>query len=271
MKISVKNGVKFLTFSLFENKEIVAAVSCRVGGISDYPFTSLNTGLTTGEKEDTVLANRKLFLDTVGIPCEDIVSSFQVHGTHVEDVGTMDKGRGALSASTSIEKTDGLITKDKNVPLTMKFADCTPLFFYDPVKEVIALSHGGWRGTAGNIAGKTIEKMVKEYGCKAKNILCAIGPTISKNNFEVGPEVVEAMAPLFTEEEMKELATAKSNGKFYFDLPKANLLLMRKAGILAKNIEDCGLCTYERNDLFFSYRKEHGNTGRHMAVLSMKG
>ena len=270
MTIVQKEGISFLTFSIYNGLPVTAAVSCRNGGVSRPPFTSLNMGLHVGDDSRSVDENRKRYFHALAIPERDLINCMQVHGTHIEAVGRKDRGRGAFSLNTAIPDTDGLVTDEKDVPLTMNYADCTPLFFYDPVKEVIGLSHGGWRGTAGNIAGKTVDLMVSRFGCERKDIRGAIGPAIGLQRFEVGKEVIDAMAAIFTEEELASLYEKKENGKYLFGLAEANHVLMKKAGLLEDHVEDCHMCTWDENDLFYSYRKEGGHTGRHMAVLMMK-
>ena len=111
--------------------------------------------------------------------------------------------------------------------------------------------------------------MEKNYGSKREDILCAIGPAIGLECFEVGEEVVEEFYKLFNEKEISRLSIKKANGKYLFDLHNANRRLLEKAGIPAGHIEDCGLCTYCHDDLFYSYRKSGGKTGRHMAVMAL--
>lgn len=270
MHILTKEGISFLTFDLYETYPIRAAISARLGGVSAAPFTSLNMGLHVGDVPQAVVTNRQRFFHALGSDASRLINCSQVHGTHIEVVGKADCGRGADSLETAIPACDGLITAEKGVPITMNYADCTPLFFYDPKKEVIALSHGGWRGTAGNIARKTIEKMESEFQCSRDNILCAIGPAIGKDAFEVGGEVIEAFAALFSETQLSTLCQKKENGKYLFDLHGANRELMQAAGIPEQHIEDCGICTFSHDDLFYSYRKSGGNTGRHLAVMEMK-
>ena len=77
-----------------------------------------------------------------------------------------------------------MITKVKNLPLVTHFADCVPLFFYDPVQQVVATSHSGWRGTVGKIGKVTVERMQEAFGCKPEDILCGIGPSICKHCYE---------------------------------------------------------------------------------------
>ena len=269
MPIITKEEISFLTFDIYEKYPLLAAVSTRLGGISEAPFSSLNMGLHVGDVPAAVVKNRRHFFHALGSEASRLVNCNQVHGTHIEVVGKADCGRGAESVETAIPACDGLITAEKRVPITMNYADCTPLFFYDPKKEVIALSHGGWRGTAGNIAGKTIEKMEKEFQCARDHILCAIGPAIGKEAFEVGGEVIEVFQTLFSDTMLAALCQKKENGKYLFDLHGANRELMKAAGIPEDHIEDCGICTFSRDDLFYSYRKSGGKTGRHMAVMEL--
>lgn len=270
MTLQHKGDITFLTFSIFEGLSVKAAVSCRRGGVSKPPFSSLNMGLHVGDRREDVLENRKRYCRALGIDEAMLINCSQVHGTHIEIVSEEDRGRGAFSLDTAIPDTDGLITASPKVPLTMNYADCTPLFFYDPVKKVCALSHGGWRGTAGDIAGKTVSLMAEKYHSRREDILGAIGPAIGLHDFEVGEEVILAMKPLFSEEEWPSLYRRKENGKYLFGLAEANHCLMKKAGLLENHIEDCHISTWAANDLFYSYRRENGRTGRHMAVLMME-
>lgn len=269
MPMVTKEGISFLTFTIYRNYPLRAAVSMRQGGVSEGPFGSLNMGLHVGDDPAAVVENRRRFFHALSSDAKRLINCNQVHGTHVEVVGEKDCGRGADRLETAIPDCDGLITAEKGVPITMNYADCTPLFFYDPKKEVIALAHGGWRGTAGNIAGKTIEKMEQEFHCCREDILCAIGPAIGKDAFEVGGEVVDAFRLLFPETLLTTLYQKKDNGKYLFDLHGANRELMKAAGIPEHHIEDCGICTFSHDDLFYSYRKSGGKTGRHMAVMEL--
>lgn len=269
--IEEKNGISFVSFSVFgAAKDLTAAVSLRHGGVSEAPFASLNMSFSTGDEPEAVIENRRRFLTALGIEPADIISCMQVHGTHIEVVSAADLGRGALEKTTALPACDGLVTNARGVPLTMNFADCTPLLFYDPVHRAIGLSHGGWRGTAGDIAGKTVSLMAERYGTKPEDLLAAIGPAIGGCSFEVGADVIEAFAALFVAADMKEMTKEKGKGKYLFDLPAANRKLMLRAGIPPEHIEDAGICTYCHVDDFFSYRKEKGQTGRHMAVMMLR-
>ncbi len=261
----------YVTFQIFNSHpEVIAAVSMRDGGVSVGPYHSANMSFSAGDDPACVRENRRRYLTALGIDPETIVSTNQVHGTRIVTVGKSDRGRGALSPETAIDQCDGLLTATPGVPLTMNFADCTPIFLYDPIKKIAALVHGGWRGTVGNIAGAAVQEMENRFGTNPKDILAAIGPAIGPCCFEVGEEVIKEFAKLFAPPDLAALVKEKENGRFLFNLPEANRRLLLQAGLREGNIENCNLCTYCHNDTFFSYRKEKGKTGRHMGVICIK-
>lgn len=269
--IEIQNGFPFVRFPAFQKAGgVAAAVASRKGGVSKAPFDSLNMSFSTGDDPEAVRENRRRFLSLLHIDPAAIISCHQVHGTHIEVVGEADKGRGALDRESAVPECDGLMTNVRHVPITMNFADCTPLLFYDPVNEAIAIAHGGWRGTAGDIAEKTVRLMGERYGTRPEHLLAGIGPAIGGCSFEVGQDVIDAFQRLFTPKEMNELIKTKPNGKYLFDLPGANHKLLLRAGILESHIDDCKICTYCHDDMFFSYRKSGGKTGRHMAVMMLE-
>lgn len=152
--------------------------------------------------------------------------------------------------------TDGLIITKPNQIIKLKFADCTPLIFYDPKQKIGAISHAGWRGTAAKIGVKTIQKM----GSSPKDIVAVIGPAIGLCCYEVSEEVRD-----------KLLQTVKNTDKLYnkrnVDLKGINARQLQEIGV--KKIDICPYCTSCNNDLFFSYRKENGTAKRHFAVLEL--
>lgn len=265
-----KNGIFYIAFDIFKKiPGLSAAVSARKGGASSVPFASLNMSFSSGDDLRCVLENRRRYLSALRIVPEHIICCNQVHGVNVVQAGRSERGCGALERESAIPSCDGLMTDEAGVPLTMNFADCTPLLFCDPVHHAIAVSHGGWRGTARNIAAVTLRRMHEVYGTEPGDVLAAIGPAIGPCCFEVGQDVIDEFTKLFSPIEMEEL-TRSSGNTYYFDLPKANRMLLLRAGIRPENLEEAGICTYCRDDLFFSYRKASKageQTGRHMAVI----
>lgn len=157
-------------------------------------------------------------------------------------------------------QTDGLIVAKNDVGIYLKFADCTPLIFYDEINNIGAISHAGWRGTVEKIGVKTVIKMNKIFNSKPENIIALIGPAISICCYEVGEDVKNIL-----------LKTVKNNKDLFIDnkvdLKKINARQLEEIGI--EKIDICPYCTSCNNDLFFSYRKENGTTNRHYAVLRL--
>ena len=270
MNLNKFENISFLSFSIFKNKPLIAAVSTRSGGVSSGRFSSLNMKFLEGEKSENVVENRKRFLKVFDISYKNIIACDQVHGTEIKTVTGKDKGKGALSPNSCFHGYDGLITNELNVPLTMCFADCTPIFLYDEVNNVIALCHAGWRGTVGNITGKAVDIMKTDFGTNPENIVAGIGPAIGQDSFEVGKEVYEEFLKIFDKNEMNLISYEGNNGKYFINLEKANELLLVKSKVNSKNIECVDFCTKAHSDILYSYRKDNGKTGRHMAVFMLK-
>lgn len=269
MNIKRGTSVSYLSFSIFENLPVKAAVSCRMDGFSEGVFAKGNMGLHVGDNPAAVCKNRDLFLNVFGYKLDDLIAAQQVHGTEIADVTRSMRGRGARKYDDAIPGTDGLVTNEKGIVLGLLYADCAPLLFFDPVKKVIAVGHGGWRGCAGNIAGKLIRRMGGRYGTNPKDIRAAIGPTIGQASFEVGGDVYDAFSKLFPSQVCHTLFEDLDGEKYHFDLAGANAYEMEEAGVPSCQIENCGIDTYRAAEYFYSYRKEKGHTGRHMAIISL--
>jgi YfiH family protein len=165
-----------------------------------------------------------------------------------------------------LAQADSIITDRLDTPLTMRFADCTPLFFFDPVAGIIGMAHAGWRGTVQGVGANTVRTMIETFGCKPANIQAGIGPAIGPEHYQVGEEVVEAVQNYFGTIEGL-IRRNPVDGTAYLDLWAANALDLQRAGV--EQIEVAGMCTVDHNDEFFSHRAEKGRTGRFGAVLSL--
>lgn len=178
-----------------------------------------------------------------------IIHPTQTHSDHVEIV----------DERIDYPDTDGLILTNTEDTVYLKFADCTPLIFYDKENKIGAVSHAGWRGTAAKIGVKTINKMSANFGTMPENIVALIGAAISICCYEVSEEVRDTL-----------LATVENPIGLYegrnVDLKGINAQQLREIGV--KNIDVCPYCTSCNNDLFYSYRKENGTKERHLAVFT---
>jgi len=186
----------------------------------------------------------------------------QVHGTKIA-YGDGENGEEFI-VGRHFKDTDGLITDKKGVALLIKFADCTPIVLYDPVKQVQASVHAGWRGTAARISQITIHKMIEEFGSKKEDILAYVGPSIDQENYEVGPEVYEA----FSEHINREMYFKKTDEKYLLDMSLANYQLLIEKDIPVHHIEVSTASTFTGPKLH-SARKEGDEYGLNAIVTSI--
>ena len=161
--------------------------------------------------------------------------------------------------------TDGLITDKKSVALLIKFADCSPILIYDPKRKVLAAVHSGWRGSAGKIAGLAVDKMVKEFSCKSKDLYAYIGPTIDQENYEVGPEVYEA----FKDFKNRDDFFYQKKDKYHVSLVEANKATLLESGLEEAQIDICPVSTYTSKQLH-SARRDGENYGLNAMIAMMK-
>ncbi|OAS13627.1 peptidoglycan editing factor PgeF [Paenibacillus oryzisoli] len=255
--------------------EITAGFSTRKGGVSEAPYSTLNLGLHVNDNPVDVVRNRERVAEAVGQPFTSFTYAEQVHGKDIAIVSLDEQGRGRDSRETALQAKDGFITKEKDIVLCAQFADCVPLFFYDPIQRVVALAHAGWKGTVLNISMATISLMTHTFGSRPSDIRAAIGPSIGICCYEVDQTVASRVRLVFEESQLStedQEAIIKDNGneKYMLNLQLLNQKLIEQAGILSSHIEVTQLCTSCRTDLFFSHRKEGGSTGRMIAWIGLR-
>lgn len=232
----------------------------RKGGVSPAPWGKLNVGGTLGDAPENVRQNHRLMYDALDVNGERACTVWMVHGA---DVVVVD---GPVDGRRWVALADSMITNRPDTPLVMRYADCTPILFHDPVREVIGIAHAGWRGTVAGVASRTVHAMSQAYGCQPQDIQVGIGPCIGVGRYQVGEEVVSAVQGYFGTVETL-ICRDPSDGTAYFDLVRANALDLERAGVT--QIETAGLCTAERTDEFYSHRAERGKTGRFGAVIAL--
>ncbi|MCM3784416.1 peptidoglycan editing factor PgeF [Neobacillus mesonae] len=251
----------------------------RSGGVGKAPYGSLNCAFHVGDNPADVIANRNLIAQEIGIEPEAWTCGEQVHKSEIAIVTESDRGRGYVNRETAIQETDGLLTNVRGVLLTSFYADCVPLYFFDPVNEVVGLAHAGWKGTVQRIAERMIDRMEEHYGSKRSDILTAIGPSIGDCCYEVDDYVMSRVKVLYElvpgkdkydESAYNAVYTPAPEGKSMLDLKEVNRHIMMKAGILPDHIECTTWCTSCHPELFFSYRKEGGVTGRMASWIGLE-
>lgn len=268
-ELKEKNHVPYIQFKNLSATGIVKhGFSTRKGGVSTGIFSSMNLNFKRGDDSDAVLENYRRMAAALNMRVEDMVLSDQAHTTNVRVITEEDRGKGILRPQ-DYSDVDGMITNVPGIVLVTSYADCVPLYFVDPVRKAIGLSHSGWKGTVGHIGQKTVWKMHEVYGSEPKDIVAAIGPSICQSCYEVSDDVAEAFRANFTADEAADILLDKGNGKYQLDLWKANWYVLTDAGILPEHLSVTDLCTACHPDLLWSHRKTNGQRGGLSAFLSL--
>lgn len=257
---------KFSHISKF--KEVNHFISNRKGGLSKAPYDSLNIGFNTADEEDIIFHNRKALGESIDIPLFRFTIADQTHSGNVTVVDQDMKGRGSQERADSIPDSDGLVTNVPGICLMAMMADCVPVILFDPVKKVIGVSHAGWRGILKRITRNTVDKMISEYGSNPADILAGIGPSIGPDCYEIGKDVENAIIETFGSK-TKILIRKRGIKKNHLDLWRATSEQLLEIGLPEKNIERSNICTSCNYDMYFSYRKGSGVTGRFAAAIML--
>ena len=277
MTTLISGNIPYIKYDIYKNCNITDAFSTRLGGVSSGQFTSMNFCTTLGDSKENVLKNFSIFGEATGL--NNFVLSKQTHTTNVIKVSETDVNKG-LHKEMDYDNVDGLVTNVKGITLSTFYADCVPLYFYDPVNSAIGLSHAGWKGTVNNIVKSTVDKMSLEYGTNAKDLICAIGPSICVNCYEVSYDVASAFIEKYNisnipdynytdAQNMNFIIFKTKNDKFMLNLWAANYTNMKNIGIMDTNISIPDICTCENKDILFSHRGLNGKRGNLGAFLRL--
>lgn len=216
-------------------------------------------------EKNIIFDNFKIIENGINYKFSKIVSANQAH-THNAKIVTED------NLNDKFENVDGLVTSLKDVSLLIKVADCQAVMLYDPVKQVIANVHSGWRGTVDKIVVNTLEIMTEEYGCESENILAYISPSIGKCCFEVEKDVVDLFSTRYSNLNKYLSFGDLVNGKqkYFIDTLAINHDNLLSCGLLQQNIELSGICTKCNSDEIHSYRADKEMSGRNISMICMK-
>lgn len=237
---------------LFRSIGIQAFFTGRQGGVSPPPFDTLNFGHGIGDN-DAVFINMKRLVHHARLSSQPHQAE-QVHGIkHL-----ICSGQGVVH----LNEADILITSEPNVPVAVRTADCLPALLADPVAKVVAAVHAGWRGTAQRVVVRAVERMQKQ-GATLSNIHVTLGPSIGPCCFEIDTETANRLAASTSE----STCAIEQREKPRADLAAINIMQLQEAGVLKKNIESNHSCTCCHPERFYSYRRNHGESGRHLAVV----
>jgi YfiH family protein len=233
----------------------------RRGGVSTGLYASLNMSETSGDKLNLVAANRAHAVESIEFQPSSLVTLRQVHANTVV----------ALTGppnDTELREGDAMVTNVPGLVLGILTADCAPILFADPQVGVIGAAHAGWKGAVGGIGQATVRAMVG-LGADPSRIVAAIGPAISLNNYEVGPQFAEDLLAQYRDAGNR--VSTPAGGREHFDLPGFVFDQLHGAGVGLVN--DLGICTYADPKRYFSHRRathEGSTTGRQIALIGLR-
>jgi YfiH family protein len=262
-----RDGVRGLVCAPLETDGFVNAFSTRLGGVSPMPEDSLNLAGFNEDEAEHIYENRRRFLKLFAGDWT-LAGCWQVHGADVRVVHSENDALPKPGVLGDDQYCDALISQTPHILLAVKTADCVPILIADPRKHAFAAVHAGWRGTSSSIVQRAIEQLEREYGARAADLRAAIGPAAQTCCYEVGNEVIDIFKERFPNAE--RLFTPTGEGHARIDLQAANRNQLLDAGLSPERIHAAPLCTMDRNDIFFSYRREkqlRGRVGRLMSVI----
>lgn len=254
-----KSGIEYLQFrKLLEYDEIVHCYTLSVKGID------FRKNLGTEEQLKKVEYSLERLCEGLEISKDSIIRPGQTHSDIVRRVDNLKE---------RFDNVDGLLTNENNINLVLSFADCTPIYIYDPVKRVIGNIHSGWRGTVQKIGQKAVKKMISEYNSNPEDLIVCIGPCIGKCHFEVGEDVKNIFEQTFSYLNRDCDIIIKNElkpDKYFIDTNLINRLILEEVGVKNKNIIESGICTACHPNLLHSHRINGDNAGRNVSVMGLK-
>ncbi|QGG47932.1 peptidoglycan editing factor PgeF [Heliorestis convoluta] len=245
----------------------IGAVSTRYGGVSSRPYDSLNLAFHVQDEEARVWENRERLTQTLGLSSSQWATVNQVHGTKVHWIEKEECHDFARREGIELLDGDGIATEVPSLPLAVFGADCALLLYYDPIDRRIGAVHAGWRGTVAGLPALMVQEF-KQRGSLIDNIHVAIGPAIGPCCYPVGPEVVAAFKEKWSFADQL-FSPEDKDGTVRLHLLKAIELQLEEVGLLGEQVSSLDLCTSCHDDIFYSYRRAHGQTGRHGALIML--
>lgn len=249
----------FYEFESLRAAEVAHGVFTRLGGVSEGMYASLNLSRSTGDSAEAVQANRDRMNGVFGLAYADTLTAWLVHGNGVRVISAADRGQNDVHA-------DAMVTNTPGLALTLRFADCVPVLFHDPVQRVIGIAHAGWRGYVCGVLAATVQTLQQAYGCRPQDILACVGPSIGPTAFEVGDDVAAQIqacvsAPVIDKDPSRPEQKPRVN------LWRAAESQLKDAGV--EQVEIANICTASNTHEWFSHRAEQGKTGRFGALLML--
>ena len=264
MKLARQGKINYLQPEWAVEEPVHAGFTTRNGGVSRPPYNSLNLGFNTEDAKYNVEGNRSNLARAFGIPPHLLLTVRQVHGT---DILVIDEPNPDLSHFLGLE-CDAVVTDQPGIMIGILVADCFPVLLFDPEKKVAAAVHVGWRGAAAGILGKAVQAMIGNFDCRPAQLQAAIGPGIGAHRYEVDRPVRDAFRQ--GSGHWETIAQEVSLGKWLLDLRRSCQLQLADTGLDPARVTAAEEDTCCHRELFFSYRRDNGKTGRQMGFMMLR-
>ena len=233
----------------------------RKNGVSNGYYKSLNCGLGSRDKKVNVIKNLKLVSDSIKCNKESLITLHQKHTSRVIHFQNKSQVKNKLIG-------DAIVSQVKNIGIGILAADCAPILFYDPKKEIIGCAHSGWKGALSGIIQNTVKKF-NELDSNSNDLIAIIGPCISKESYEVRLDLFNQF--ISKDSQNKKFFKKINQEKFLFDL--RGFINNEISNLNIKNIENIEMDTFSEEEFFYSYRRSQFNKekdyGRCISVILM--
>jgi len=263
-----EKGIEYLQFKrLLQYPEIV---HCYTLSVNKFDVGSNDT---YKEKREIIKENYNKLALSLGIQSANILRPYQ---THTDIVKCIENEYNEITIfPKELTDVDGLLTNKKDIIFSLSYADCTPIYLYDPVKRVVGNIHSGWQGTLQGIGKIAVESMINTYNSNPEDIICLFGPHIKKCHFEVGEEVANKFREQYSNMEdindiIEYIGKVNGENKYHIDTTQINENLVKSLGLKQENIIDSGICTVCNKEQMHSYRAHGKEAGRNTALIGMK-
>ena len=270
----VKDGIQYLQFRKLLEYEHIITHAYSLGIDANFRTAKPDKQKISKEEYEKSAKSYKNICEKLNINYLDVVKTNQEHTNNVQIVNGKINQNDMDVNLDKYNNTDGLITNKTNLALSTTNADCILMIFFDPATRTIANIHSGWRGTLQRISIKAVEKMIKEFNCNPKDIICCICPSIRKCHFEVDKDVKEMFEKEFADFQINKrtdiIEKQEGKEKWNIDTVLINKIILENLGLKKENIIDSGICSVCNSDLIHSYRVEKQGYGLETALISLK-
>ena len=250
-------GIRVLRSELLEKEDGVEHfITLRNASDATDPWDGISLCHYVGDSPERVAAARQRVAEALGIGSERILMPRQVHGT-------------AIAVDRDDCEADAIVSTRRGYCVGVSTADCVPVLLYARVPGVVAAVHAGWRGVVAGIVPETVLMLVREFGCRAEDMVAVIGPCIHVGAFEVGEEVAQRFEERFVRRDLPPVNGADGGArKPHADLPGAVEAQLRECGV--REIDNSAPCTFENADVLFSARRHSVRSGRIASCIMLR-